>query len=52
VTGQAAGRKRIIYDGLNLAPTQGTGIATYARVLAHVAHDIGRANSIPEALLA
>lgn len=41
MTGQAAGRKRIIYDGLNLALTQGTGIATYARVLAHVAHDIG-----------
>jgi glycosyltransferase involved in cell wall biosynthesis len=41
VIGQAVARKRIIYDGLNLALTQGTGIATYARVLAHVAHDIG-----------
>ena len=39
--GQAAARKRIIFDGLNLALTQGTGIATYARVLAQVAHDIG-----------
>lgn len=39
--GQAAARKRIVYDGLNLALTQGTGIATYARVLARVAHDIG-----------
>jgi hypothetical protein len=41
VTGQAAAGKRIVYDGLNLALTQGTGIATYARVLAHVAHEIG-----------
>ena len=41
MTGRAAAHKRIVYDGLNLALTQGTGIATYARVLAHVAHDIG-----------
>jgi glycosyltransferase involved in cell wall biosynthesis len=41
VTGPAAAHKRVVYDGLNLALTQGTGIATYARVLARVARDIG-----------
>jgi glycosyltransferase involved in cell wall biosynthesis len=34
-------RRRVIYDGFNLALSQGTGITTYARVLAHVTHDIG-----------
>ena len=32
---------RIYYDGLNLALPQGTGIATYTRVLARVARDLG-----------
>jgi len=34
-------RKRIFYDGLNLALKHGTGIATYTRVLANLAHDLG-----------
>jgi glycosyltransferase involved in cell wall biosynthesis len=34
-------RKRIFYDGLNLALRQGTGIATYTRVLANLARDLG-----------
>jgi glycosyltransferase involved in cell wall biosynthesis len=33
--------RRIVYDGLNLALTHGTGIATYARVLSHVAQELG-----------
>ena len=32
---------RIIYDGLNLALEEGTGVATYARILTRVARDIG-----------
>lgn len=32
---------RIVFDGLNLSLAQGTGIATYARILTHVAHDLG-----------
>jgi glycosyltransferase involved in cell wall biosynthesis len=32
---------RIIYDGLNLALEEGTGVATYARMLTQVARDIG-----------
>lgn len=31
----------IIFDGLNLSLVQGTGIATYTRMLARVAHDLG-----------
>lgn len=33
--------RRVIYDGLNLALSQGTGIATYARVLAQLAREVG-----------
>jgi glycosyltransferase involved in cell wall biosynthesis len=33
--------QRIIFDGLNLALTRGTGIATYTRMLTHAAHDLG-----------
>lgn len=33
--------QRIIFDGLNLALTRGTGIATYTRMLTHTAHDLG-----------
>jgi len=32
---------RIIYDGLNLALEEGTGVATYARMLTQVARDLG-----------
>lgn len=32
---------RIVFDGLNLSLTRGTGIATYARILTQVAHDLG-----------
>jgi len=32
---------RIIFDGLNLALEEGTGVATYARMLAQVARDLG-----------
>jgi glycosyltransferase involved in cell wall biosynthesis len=38
---KSSSRRKIIYDGLNLALTQGTGIATYTRVLAHVTREIG-----------
>lgn len=33
--------QRIIFDGLNLALAQGTGIATYTRMLTRVARDLG-----------
>jgi glycosyltransferase involved in cell wall biosynthesis len=33
--------QRIIFDGLNLALEEGTGIATYARMLTRVAHELG-----------
>src|SRR3954464_1198823 len=33
--------RRILFDGLNLGLAQGTGIATYARVLTRVAHCLG-----------
>jgi glycosyltransferase involved in cell wall biosynthesis len=33
--------RRIYYDGLNLSLEHGTGIATYTRVLAQIAHDLG-----------
>lgn len=33
--------QRIIFDGLNLSLAQGTGIATYTRMLTHAAHDLG-----------
>ena len=32
---------RIIYDGLKLTLEEGTGIATYARMLTQVARDLG-----------
>src|SRR5580704_2769193 len=32
---------RIIFDGLNLALEEGTGVATYARMLTRVARDLG-----------
>ena len=33
--------KRIFYDGLNLGLSQGTGIATYTRVLTQVSRSLG-----------
>ena len=33
--------RRVVYDGLNLALGEGTGIATYTRVLAHIARSLG-----------
>jgi glycosyltransferase involved in cell wall biosynthesis len=33
--------QRIIFDGLNLSLTRGTGIATYTRMLTQAAHDLG-----------
>ena len=36
---QSAGR--VVYDGLNLALSQGTGVATYTRMLARVVRDLG-----------
>jgi glycosyltransferase involved in cell wall biosynthesis len=36
---QSAGR--IVYDGLNLALAQGTGVATYTRMLAQIVRDLG-----------
>ncbi len=33
--------RRVIYDGLNLSLSQGTGVATYARMLARVVFDLG-----------
>ena len=35
------GSQRIIFDGLNLSLTRGTGIATYTRMLTRAAHDLG-----------
>src|SRR5262249_45187218 len=32
---------RICFDGLNLSLVQGTGIATYTRMLMRIAHDLG-----------
>jgi glycosyltransferase involved in cell wall biosynthesis len=32
---------RIVFDGLNLALEEGTGVATYARMLSRVARDLG-----------
>ena len=37
----AVGSQRIIFDGLNLSLAQGTGIATYTRMLTRVARDLG-----------
>jgi glycosyltransferase involved in cell wall biosynthesis len=33
--------RRVVYDGLNLALGQGTGIAMYTRVLIHIARSLG-----------
>jgi glycosyltransferase involved in cell wall biosynthesis len=33
--------RRVVYDGLNLALGQGTGIATYTRVLTNIARSLG-----------
>ena len=33
--------RRIFYDGLNLSLEHGTGIATYTRILARIARDLG-----------
>src|SRR5690348_6862693 len=33
--------RRIVFDGVNLSLEQGTGIATYTRVLTRVARDLG-----------
>ena len=35
------GMPQIIFDGFNLALEEGTGVATYARMLTKVAHDLG-----------
>jgi len=35
------GIRRVVYDGLNLALGQGTGIAVYTRVLIHTARSLG-----------
>ncbi len=32
---------RVIFDGFNLALEEGTGVATYARMLTKVAHELG-----------
>ena len=32
---------RIVFDGLNLSLSEGTGIATYTRILTRTAHDLG-----------
>jgi glycosyltransferase involved in cell wall biosynthesis len=38
----AAGRpRRIVYDGLNLSLAEGTGVATYTRMLAQVVRELG-----------
>jgi glycosyltransferase involved in cell wall biosynthesis len=37
----AAAGRYIVYDGFNLALAQGTGIATYARVLTGIARELG-----------
>jgi glycosyltransferase involved in cell wall biosynthesis len=42
-TGNAPSTRRIFFDGLNLGLGQGTGIATYTRMLAGTAHDLGYA---------
>lgn len=34
-------KKAILYDGLNLSLAQGTGIATYTRILSNIAHNLG-----------
>jgi glycosyltransferase involved in cell wall biosynthesis len=45
--------RRIIYDGLNLALAEGTGIATYTRMLVQVVrelgHDVGVVYGVPQA---
>src|SRR5215208_1623223 len=33
--------RRILFDGLNLGLAQGTGIATYTRILTRLAHGLG-----------
>jgi glycosyltransferase involved in cell wall biosynthesis len=33
--------RRVVYDGLNVALGEGTGIATYTRVLTHIARSLG-----------
>ena len=38
----APGRGRVFIDGYNLAISQGTGVATYARNLSHALHGIGK----------
>ncbi|MGA8379639.1 MAG: hypothetical protein WB710_00750, partial [Stellaceae bacterium] len=32
---------RVIFDGFNLSLAQGTGVATYTRMLAQVVHELG-----------
>ena len=43
--------RRVVYDGLNVALGEGTGIATYTRVLTHVArslaYDVGVVYGVP-----
>lgn len=38
--------QRIFYDGLNLALKRGTGIATYTRMLTHVARELGHKTGV------
>src|SRR5437763_5255330 len=51
VSGAANGAPRIVFDGLNLSLPQGTGIATYTRMLTRLAralgYDIGVVYSTP-----
>jgi len=37
----AANGRRVFYDGLNLALAQGTGVATYTRILTRVVRELG-----------
>jgi glycosyltransferase involved in cell wall biosynthesis len=37
----SGGSRRIIYDGLNLSLAEGTGVATYTRMLAQVVRELG-----------
>lgn len=39
-------KKRIFFDGLNLALPRGTGIATYTRVLTQLTHELGYENGV------
>src|ERR671916_2725197 len=40
-SGESSMSRRIFYDGLNLSLEHGTGIATYTRMLARIARELG-----------